>query len=57
MANAVGEKVTTIDYLLYLYGSGGVKYIKYPICSKVPKCGECPLTKYCKHFIEVVSNR
>lgn len=56
MANTVGEKVTTIDYLLYLYGSGGVRYIKYPICTKVPRCGECPLAKFCKYFIEVVSN-
>jgi len=56
-AKAVGEKVTTIDYLFYIYGSGGVKYIKYSICGKVPKCSECPLTKFCKYFIEVVSNR
>ena len=57
IAKAVGERVINVEYIFYLYGSGGVQFFKYPICTKVPKCGECPLTSYCRYFTEVVSSR
>jgi len=51
-AKAVGVKVTTIDYLLYLYGSGGL-YFK-PICTEVkPRCDVCSIVKYCNYGAKV----
>ena len=47
MAQAVGERVLNVDYIFYLYGSGGVQFFQHPICTKEPKCGECPLTNAC----------
>lgn len=57
MAETIGENVKAVDYVIYQYGAGEIGYVKYAVCSKVPKCSECPLTKFCKHFVEVVSNR
>jgi len=50
-AKAVGEEVTTVDYVLYLYGSGGL-YFK-PICTEKPRCDVCSIVKYCNYGVKV----
>ena len=50
MAEAVGEKVSVVDEVLWDYCSGGINYVKYPICTAKPKCEECVLTQFCVYF-------
>jgi len=50
MAEATGEKVNVIDEVLWCYGSGGLNYVKYPICPAKPKCEEYVLTQFCVYF-------
>lgn len=49
MAEAVGVRVIEVDYLFYLYGSGGVKAVPYQVCGVKPKCEECELKPFCRH--------
>lgn len=50
MAKAVGMKVTTIDYVLYMFGAGEMGYVKYSVCGVMSKCSECPLTNFCLYY-------
>ena len=56
MAEAVGVKVAVIDYTLYMFGAGEKPFVKYAVCSKVPKCNECPLTKFCQYYLRYPQN-
>lgn len=47
MSQVTGQRVVVIDYLIYMFGSGEKEYVRYAICSKVSKCNECPLKKFC----------
>ena len=49
MAKAVGVRVIEVDYLFYIWGSGGVKCVQYQMCGIKPRCDECPLTKLCEY--------
>jgi len=48
IAEAVDIKVAAVDYTLFMFGAGEKPFVKYAICSKVPKCEICNLTKLCK---------
>ena len=50
MAEAVSVKVAVIDYALYMFGAGEKPFVRYAVCSKVPKCEECPLTRFCNSY-------
>ena len=50
MAEAVSIKVAVIDYTLYMFGAGEKPFVKYAVCSKVPKCNECSLTRFCDFY-------
>lgn len=50
IAKAVGERIINVEYVFYLYGSGGVQFFEHPICTKIPKCNECPLTRFCNFY-------
>ena len=47
-AEALGERVLTVDYVVYMYGAGETPYVKHSVCGDAPKCDECTLTEYCK---------
>ena len=46
MAETNGVKMAVVDFMLYMFGSGEKPFVKYAVCSKVPKCEECPLTRF-----------
>jgi len=50
ISKATRERIINIDYVIYLYGSGGVQFFDHPICTIKPKCGECPLTDFCNWY-------
>ena len=41
------SEATREFYIIYLYGRGGGQFFDHPICTKKPKCEECPLTNFC----------
>ena len=49
MAEANNVEMPVIDYTLYMFGAGEKPFVKYAVCSKVPKCKMCELVKYCKY--------
>jgi DNA-3-methyladenine glycosylase I len=56
ISKATGERIINIDYVIYLYGSGGVQFFDHPICTKKPKCEECPLTNFCYWYRKEIDN-
>ena len=48
MAKASGVKVKKVDFTLYMYGAGEKPFVKYAVCGKVSKCGECSVKQFCK---------
>ena len=50
ISKATGERIINIDYVIYLYGSGGIQFFDHPICTIKPKCEECPLTNFCNWY-------
>ena len=50
MAKANNVRMAVVDYVLYMFGAGEKPFLEYAICSKVPKCGECPLTSFCDFY-------
>ena len=50
IALAVGTKVSVVDAVFWLYGSGSTEYVQYGICTNnKPKCNECELKTMCKY--------
>ena len=48
MAKATRKKLSVIDEVIYVYGSGDKRYVSKAICTKRnPKCSECNLTNFC----------
>lgn len=47
MSKANKVRMMVVDFTLYMFGAGEKPFVKYAICSKVPKCDECPLTEFC----------
>lgn len=48
MAKAKRKKLSVIDEVIYVYGSGDKRYVSKAICTKRnPKCSECKLTNFC----------
>jgi len=47
MAKASGVKMAVVDFTVYQFGAGEKPFLRYAICSKVPKCNECPVNQYC----------
>jgi len=56
ISKATGERIINIDYVIYLYGSGGVQFLDHPICTKKPKCKECPLKNLCYWYGNEIKN-
>ena len=52
MAKAVGERVATIDYTIYMYGAGERGFVKYSVCGVAPICDECELKEFCRYARE-----
>jgi len=50
MAEAVHEKLSVVDAIFWLYGSGNTKYVEKAICKRKPLCEECPLAELCQYF-------
>jgi len=50
IAGAVHEKLSVVDAIFWLYGSGNTKYVEKAICKRKPLCKECPLTELCHYF-------
>lgn len=53
MAKAARKKLTAIDEVIYVYGSGDQRYVTKAICTKrKPLCGECKLNIFCQFCAE-----
>jgi len=51
MAQLIGEKLSMIDAIFWMYGGSGDNHVKKAICSKnKPLCNECHLIKYCNFY-------
>lgn len=50
MAEASNVRIRVVDYTLFMFGAGEKPFVKYAVCSKVPKCDECPLTRFCDFY-------
>ena len=50
MAKANKVRMMVVDFTLYMFGAGEKPFVKYAVCSKVPKCEECPLTRLCDFY-------
>ena len=50
MAKANKVRMMVVDFALYMFGAGEKPFVKYAVCSKVPKCGERPLTRFCNSY-------
>ena len=50
IAEASNVGMVVVDYTLFMFGAGEKPFVKYAVCSKVPKCDECPLTRFCGFY-------
>ena len=50
-ARIENTKVSVVDAIFWLYGSGSGEYVQYGICTEKtkPKCNECDLKKICEY--------
>lgn len=47
-ARIENTKVSVVDAVFWLYGSGSTEYVQYGICTEKPKCNECDLKIICE---------